>query len=177
MKALETERLLMRPIETGDARAVFNIYSRPEACEFFDLRPFQDLSQAEKHVARWVRLAGEGRQFRHAIIFESQLIGTCGIYSVSTVHKRASIGCDLLPEYWNRGIMTEALAAYLPYCFEEHGLARIQGLAMPDNGASIRLLQKLGFQDEGVLSKYEYWEGKGLVDLAMYALFSGEGAS
>ena len=151
---------------------MFKIYSSPKVCEFFDLLPFQDSSQAQAQVERWVRLAGEKRQFRHALLFEEQLIGTCGLYSVSAHHKRASIGFDLLPAYWRRGIMTEALQAYVPYCFKSSGLSRIQALVLPGNVASIRLLEKLGFQREGVLRKYERWEGKGLVDLDMYALLT-----
>lgn len=174
MKALETERLRIRPIEVADVGGVFDIYSSSEVCEFFDLSPFQDLSQAQAHVERWVRLAGEKKQLRHAILVEEQLIGTCGLYSVTAHHKRASIGFELLPAFWNRGIMTEALEAYVPYCFMKYRLSRIQGLVLPGNGASIRLLEKLGFQREGRLRKYEHWEGKGLVDLDMYALLTSE---
>ncbi len=170
MRTLETERLRMRPIDLCDVAGVFTIYSSPKVCDSFDLLPFQHVSQAERHVERWVRLAGENKQFRHAILFEEELVGTCGLYSVSTHHRRASLGCDLLPAHWNKGLMTEALTAYLPYCFVEHELSRIQGLVLPSNGASISLLQKLEFQHEGLLRKYEYWEGNGLVDLAMYAL-------
>jgi len=172
MKIIETERLRIRPIEVADVGGVFSIYSSSEVCEFFDLSPFQDLSQALAHVERWVRLAGEEKQFRHALLFEEQLIGTCGLYSVTAHHKRASIGFDLLPAFWNRGIMTEALEAYIPYCVMRYGLTRIQGLVLPSNGASIRLLEKLGFQREGVLRKYEHWGRKGLVDLAIYALLA-----
>ncbi|MEL6706387.1 MAG: GNAT family N-acetyltransferase [Myxococcota bacterium] len=176
MTRLQTQRLTLRPIQPRDAGAIFEIYSSPAVCEFFDLRPFEEASQAERHVARWIRLADEGRQFRHAIIHAAHVIGTCGIYAVNTAHGRASIGCDLLPAYWDRGLMSEALREYLPFVFREHGLSRLQGLAMPNNGASVRLLEKLGFRHEGVLRNYERWDGKGHVDLAMYALLSEDGA-
>ena len=91
MTTLQTPRLALRPIEATDAGAVFAVYSSPEVCEFFDLRPFRELSQAEGHIARWMGLAKEGKQFRHAIIFEAQVIGTYGVYAVSGAHGRASM--------------------------------------------------------------------------------------
>ncbi len=174
METIETKRLRIRPVGVADVGGVFKIYSSPRVCEFFDLLPFQDSSQAQAHVERWLRLAGEKRQFRHAIILEEQLVGTCGLYSVSAHHRRASIGFDLLPACWERGIMTEALQAYVPYCLKTYGLSRIQAVVLSGSGASIRLLEKLGFQREGTLRKYEHWEGKGLVEAAVAQL--GEGA-
>lgn len=172
MTTLRTKRTLLRPVDPGDANDVYAIYSRPEVCKYFDILPFEEMSQAERHVARWVQLAREGRQFRQAIVVDGRLVGTCGIYSVSTPHKRASIGFDLHPDHWGRGTMTEALEAYVPYVFEEYGIRRLQGLVMQDNRASVRLMEKLGFVYEGTLKEYEYWEGKGFVDLAMYSLLA-----
>ena len=61
------------------------------------------------------------------------------------------VGFRLRRASWGRGIATEAGARLLAYGFEELGLARIVGVARPENAASIRVLRKLGFAYERAL--------------------------
>ena len=61
------------------------------------------------------------------------------------------LGYDLARPHWNRGIMTEALTAVLPFGFEKMALNRIEALVITGNEASYRLLARLGFQQEGTL--------------------------
>ena len=66
--------------------------------------------------------------------------------------------------------MTEALSAILDLGFQEMSLNRIEAVVMPGNTASIKLLEKLGFHNEGVLKEYENWGSKGFIDLCMLSL-------
>ena len=66
--------------------------------------------------------------------------------------------------------MTEALAAVIDFGFKEMELNRIEAVIMPENTASINLLEKLGFRKEGLLAEYERWGSKGFVDLWMFAM-------
>jgi ribosomal-protein-alanine N-acetyltransferase len=83
---------------------------------------------------------------------------------------RGSIGYELARPFWRQGIMSEALTAILALGFGEMGLNRIDAVVLPDNLASIRLLEKLGFCNEGLLREYENWGNKGFVDLCMLSL-------
>ena len=83
---------------------------------------------------------------------------------------RASIGYELARSSWRQGIMTEALEAIIDLGFREMGLNRIDAVVMPENGASIKLLEKLGFHNEGLLKEYENWGSKGYVDLCILSL-------
>ena len=67
------------------------------------------------------------------------------------------------------GCGTGALAAMLAFGFDQMSLNRQDALVMPGNTASVRLLEGLGFRNEGTLSAYEKWGSKGLVDLLMFA--------
>ncbi len=58
------------------------------------------------------------------------------------------LGYRFLPEYWGQGLATEASRAALQYGFEVIGLKRVIGLVMPENVASIRVLEKVGMQYE-----------------------------
>jgi len=70
--------------------------------------------------------------------------------------------------------MTEALEAIIEFGFQTVGLNRIQAVVMPSNVASERLLEKLGFEPEGVLREYENWGAKGFVDLSMLSLLRSD---
>ncbi len=164
-----TRRLILRPVRIDDAPSVYEIYSKAEVCEFFDILPYTREEQAEEHVRRWISLARDGRQIRYAIALDGKVIGTCGLYSIYRHQHRACLGCDLHPDFWRQGIMTEALTEFLALCFGAWGFTRIQGLALPENRASAGLLTRLGFTEEGLLRSYEIWEGRGAVDLRMYA--------
>ena len=66
--------------------------------------------------------------------------------------------------------MTEALNAMIDYGFGEIDLNRIEAVVMPENAASIKILEKLGFRNEGLLAEYEQWGSKGFVDLCIFAM-------
>jgi ribosomal-protein-alanine N-acetyltransferase len=66
--------------------------------------------------------------------------------------------------------MTEALSAIIDFGFGEMELNRLEAVVMPENTASIKMLEKLGFRKEGLLEEYEKWGSKGFVDLCMFAM-------
>jgi ribosomal-protein-alanine N-acetyltransferase len=70
------------------------------------------------------------------------------------------IGYDLSRPYWRRGIMHEVLQAVIQFGFHTAHVERIQALVMPGNTASARLLEKLGFQDQGILKEYAFFKGR-----------------
>jgi [ribosomal protein S5]-alanine N-acetyltransferase len=69
--------------------------------------------------------------------------------------------------------MAEALQAIIRFGFEELGVNRFQALVMPGNMASIKLLLKLGFQEEGVLREYAHFKGA-FHDLHCFSLLKKE---
>ena len=69
--------------------------------------------------------------------------------------------------------MAEALAAVLTFGFTAMGLNRVEALTFPQNTASKSLLDKLGFQAEGLLREYEFIKGAAQ-DMAIYSLLAGE---
>ena len=102
-----------------------------------------------------------------------EYLGDAGFFRYKPAHARAEIGYKLRPAYWDRGIMTEALGAVLEYGFLEMGLNRVEALVDPRNGASMRVMAKLGFSNEGILREYEIEHGQP-VDLAMLSLLRRE---
>ncbi|HEU0251694.1 MAG TPA: GNAT family N-acetyltransferase, partial [Pyrinomonadaceae bacterium] len=65
------------------------------------------------------------------------------------------IGFAFLPDFWNQGFAWEAAAAVMKYGQETLQLKRIAAITNPDNDASIKLLQRLGFTFERVLEAFQ----------------------
>ena len=70
--------------------------------------------------------------------------------------------------------MTEALGAIIELGFKKIGLNRIEAVVMLENKGAVKLLEGLGFHQEGVLREYENWGDKGCVDLMMFSLLRCE---
>lgn len=103
-----------------------------------------------------------------------KVIGDCGYHTWSPPHRRAEIGYGLINDTHKRkGYMTEALKAVLDYGFSRMDLHRVEALAAPDNTASIKLLQNMGFVFEGTLRQHYNVNGN-MEDSVMYSLLKHE---
>ena len=96
-------------------------------------------------------------------------VGGIGIRIGADVHRQtAELGYWLSEEFWGRGIMTEAVAAFTDFCFENFQLRRIHAEPFANNPASARVLEKAGFAFEGRLKNNVLKDGK-LLDSLLYA--------
>lgn len=169
---LETPRLFLRRMQASDAAALFQVLSDDEVTQYYDDDTFTDISQASEQIEAWETGFSQRRSIRWGIVRKEDggLIGSCGMYGIHPWHLRASIGYELARPFWRQGLMTEALSALLVLGFTGMGLNRIDAVVMPENNASIKLLEKLGFCNEGLLRSYENWGSKGFQDLCMLSL-------
>jgi ribosomal-protein-alanine N-acetyltransferase len=169
---LETGRLILRRMQTTDAQAIFRILADDEVTRYYDDATFTDVSQASDQIEAWENGFINKRCIRWGIARKEDRVmtGTCGYYGFHTWHMRAAIGYELARPFWRQGIMTEALSAIINLGFKDLGLNRIEAVVMPGNSASIKLLEKLGFRNEGLLREYENWGSKGFTDLCMLSL-------
>lgn len=161
-----TARLLLTKITSSDCESLYNLFSNPDVVKFYDLEPFTDTSQAEKIIALFESRYNSNSGIRWAIRMKTSgvLIGTCGFNSWSEKMRNASIGYDLMPDYWNRGISTEAVYEILRAAFVGMlpcgSLHRIQADTIPGNVASEKVLKKLGFKEEGIRRESAYVKGQ-----------------
>ncbi|MGN7763373.1 GNAT family N-acetyltransferase [Paenibacillus helianthi] len=168
---LETERLILRQLKQDDAREVFQYFSLDEVTKFYDLESFTTINQAEALIGRWNQKFEENQGFRWGITLKSdhRVIGTCGFHGWMKKHSKAEIGYELTPEYWRKGIMTEANQKIIEFGFNELRLNRIEAFVEPENLSSRKVLEKKGFCEEGVLKEHYFW-GNRFVDVVIYAL-------
>jgi [ribosomal protein S5]-alanine N-acetyltransferase len=141
---LETERLLLRAMIDDDAAATMRPMAEPTAA----LGRIERIHAAfaEQRGVRWAIAPRQG----------GELIGSCGFWRIDTSHFRAEIGYELDPEHWGQGLMPEALRAMLDFGFTNMGLHSVEANIDPDNHGSRRVLEKLGFVQEGYFRE-NYW--------------------
>ena len=96
-------------------------------------------------------------------------VGGIGFRPGEDVHRHtAEFGYWLAEEFWSKGIMTEAVTAFVDYCFQNFSLSRIFASAYANNPASVRVLEKAGFIFEGRLRNNVIKDGK-ILDSLLYA--------
>ena len=169
-----TANLRLRELISTDAEAVNRIFADEEVTKHYDLDTFYDIRQAQELIRRQrIRFEkGEGLRWGITQRENNIVIGTVG-YVFNQENVQGGLGYELAKPYWRRGIMTEALSIVVRYGFSSLGLNRIQALVMPGNEASIGLLRKLGFKQEGLLRDYAFFKGR-YNDLLCYSLLRKE---
>lgn len=98
---------------------------------------------------------------------DERLIGCIGLEGFSPGAHKAELGYWLARPFWGRGLMTEALKPVLRYCFATLRLAKLTAHVFVGNDASARVLEKLGFEREGMLRSHFKKEGR-LLDAWAY---------
>ncbi|TCP55483.1 ribosomal-protein-alanine N-acetyltransferase [Tumebacillus sp. BK434] len=175
MPLIETERFWLRELRLSDAEDFFANLSDEETMRYYGMTPLTELETAVEMIKSRELARQENRSLRWAIARkeDDRLIGSIGFHHWEPQTFRAEIGYEINREYWGTGVATEAVRAALHCGFGEMGLNRIEALASPENPASIRVLEKAGFQKEGVLKEYMYFHDR-FHDAVMLALLKRE---
>ncbi|MCL2643495.1 MAG: GNAT family N-acetyltransferase [Candidatus Bathyarchaeota archaeon] len=118
--------------------------------------------------------AEKDQQYTFAITYNDKVVGGIGVFRKDNVHRlTAELGYYLAESYWGRGIMTNAVKEICNYVFENTDIIRIFAEPYAFNQASCRVLEKTGFQFEGVLRQNAVKNGQP-VDMKMYAILKKE---
>jgi RimJ/RimL family protein N-acetyltransferase len=97
-----------------------------------------------------------------------KLIGGCGFHmKYRRDSKKDEIGYWLARPYWNKGIMTKVVTKLCEIGFKKFGLKRIEATVFINNNASCRILEKAGFELEGIFRK-SIKKGNKLIDAKRY---------
>ncbi|WP_411676034.1 GNAT family N-acetyltransferase [Caproicibacter sp.] len=159
---IETERLLLKPARPELAHHVLNYYLRNR--EF--LRPFEPERAPEFYTPAYQTAAleqqEEAEKKEDSICFylfareqPETVLGTAALNGIIRgCFQSCFLGYRLDEKNQCRGYMTEAVAAVTGYAFRELGLHRIEANVMPRNKASLRVLEKAGYREEGVARRY-----------------------
>jgi ribosomal-protein-alanine N-acetyltransferase len=176
---LETPRLRLREITTTDAEELFAIHGDSERMRWFGSDPLPHIESAEKLVetfASWRAMVNPGTRWGIEIKGQPGLLGTCGLFSWNRNWKKCTVGYELSREAEGRGFMREALESVIHWGWSHMQLNRVEAQVHPENRASIALLERLGFVQEGRLRQVGFWGGSHH-DMLQYSLLKQEWAS
>ena len=168
---LETERLFLRRLNVDDVNEVLELRSNPESMKYVPRPLLKTKEDALAHIALIEDKVVNNIGINWAITLKEnpKMIGIIGHYKIKPENYRAEIGYMILPEYYGKGIVTEAIKVIVQYGFEQMKLHSIEALIDPANTASEKVLQKNGFVKEAHLLENEYYEGK-FLDTVIYSL-------
>ena len=175
LPTIEASRIRLRWISDKDTDEFYAIYSNPEVMRYWSTPPLPDREAAANLIKKihedWKRRVI--LKWGIALRTDNQLIGSITLFNLDFNHRRAEIGYALGREFWGQGYMNEALMALLKYAFEDLNLHRIEADVDPRNTASIKTIERLGFQREGYLR--ERWQVNGEIqDAYFYGLLRQE---
>lgn len=148
---LETERLILRPLELSDADDFFAMNDNPNVSKYLRI-PLKTKTEAEEYIRKIINEYQKNNIGRFAVILKenNKLIGMSGLKFRATEENNYSniydLGYRIAYEYWRKGLATEAATAWLNYGFNEMKLPVIYACAVSDNTGSNTVLQKLGFE-------------------------------
>ena len=156
---LETERLILRSLTPDDKEGVFRNFSDQEITKYL-MSPFRNIGQAEDIIKAFVEEFEQGSALTWAITLkpDGEFLGTCSCEINSG--DRAELGFDLARSHWGKGLMSEALRVVVRFGFENLNLTQIKAHTYLLNYRTIRLLKKLDFNLDGVLSNNSFMNGK-----------------
>ncbi len=168
---LHTERLILRELKEEDLPTLFSIFSNSHTMKYYGSDVMTGMEEVEGMLMSFRKGFENSQVIRFGIerLDNGHLIGTCGFHNWAKRVNRIEMGYELEQNEEGKGYMTEALSAIIPYAFEQMTINRIGALIHPANSSSRKLVNKLGFKEEGYLRDYVYAGGI-YMDLIVHSL-------
>jgi RimJ/RimL family protein N-acetyltransferase len=150
---LETERLILRPLQERDAEAFSTYRSDPEVARYQGWEAPYSLEQAAQFIQKMqsVTLGSPGHWFQIALDRKNDgaMIGDCAFIRLIEDPRQAEIAVTLARPFQGHGYAAEALTCLICYLFANFKLHRVRANIDPANIASARLLKRIGMRYEG----------------------------
>lgn len=178
LPVLGTDRLRLRPVRRTDAEAILTVFGDDAAMRYWSHEPLPDLDAAHAYIDRMETGFVSRSLFQWVIADRAAdgLMGTVTVYQWDRDNRHAEVGFMLGRAHWGRGYAQEAVRAVLRFALEAMDLHRVEADTHPDNAASLRLLERLGFRREGLLRErwftYGAWSDSVLLGM-LRAEFEG----
>ena len=150
--AIDCGRVKLRVIDAGDESAIYDIYSDPKVIRYWG-EPAMKSGDEKRYVAAAQQDLRKRTCIQWGIIRKTDpgIVGIIALFALDHVAKKAEIGFALARAYWGNGFMREALRGAISFALREMDLRRIEADVDPRNLPSIKLLEALGFKQEGYL--------------------------
>lgn len=171
MQAITTARLRLRLLEQADSAFYLRLINDPSFIQNIRDKGIRSVEGAWDDIQKGPLTSQKLRGFSMYLVetLEHAVpLGLCGLVKRDSLPD-VDLGYAYLPEYGGQGYAIEAARAILEFAFHELKLTKLAAITSPDNQASNKLLQKLGFSierigplegDEEVLNIYALYPDK-----------------
>lgn len=175
LPVITTPRVVLRWISEDDIDGLYDVFSDPQVMRYWSSGPLAN-REAAAAMQREIAAGNENNTMMKwglALRDSNYVIGTTTLFNLNLDNGRAEIGYAMGRSHWGKGYMNEALSALVSHAFEVMQLRRLEADVDPRNAASIRTLERLGFQREGFLRERWHVEGE-IQDALFYGLLRRE---
>ena len=157
MNLIETERLAIRKMEDSDDAFILNLLNEPAFYANIGDKKIRSLDDARGYIRSAglsSNLSPDLGMYLVTLVEDAVPIGICGLLKRDQLDY-PDIGFALAEQYWGKGYAIEAARAVMDYGLASLGHSRIVAITSASNGASIRLLEKLGLRLERMIRMTE----------------------
>ena len=151
---LESDRLELRTVESEDAEFIQRHWNTPELRRWFAKSDPIDRGRLTEF------LETDENEVHFLPCRDGDPVGFLWLFRIDDVAGRGEIGYWIRPAEQGDGYATEAVELGLRYAFDERGLHKVVARVLEGNTASRRVLEKLGFEEEGHLRDHYYVDGE-----------------
>lgn len=170
---LTTDKIQLVPFGKSHFEAQVGVLSRPETQAYTDVpsNPSpKDLMGVCVMLAKQ-NATGTGRVWAIVPAGGQTPVGTVRLTNLDGQSLTGTLGFEVHPDFWGKGLATEAVKAVTGFAHQRMGVERIEAWTMPGNTASERVLVKAGYQHEGTMRGKGRFKGK-RHDLSFYGRLS-----
>jgi len=157
---LRSQRLGFRLWRDHDLPLAINLWGDPKVTQFIDVRGRLSSEQVGELLGKHIAFQREhGIQYWPLFLLkDGQHVGCCGLRPYDLTRRIYQIGVHIRSALWRQGLAEEAASAVISYAFDRLGAVALFAGHNPNNHASQRLLEKLGFE----YTHHEYYAPTGL---------------
>lgn len=151
MNILETKRLALRKWEDVDCQILFEILQDEEVVRDIDDGKTFSLEKTQNFIEAMEKSDRENGFCRWKVIEKAsgEIVGSCGFGKISETDE-IELGYLFAQKHWGKGYATEIAEVALAYGFNKLGFREIIALTAPENFASQKVLEKIGFKKRGL---------------------------
>jgi ribosomal-protein-alanine N-acetyltransferase len=171
MPQLDTPRLRLRRLTMRDAADIYRYSRDSEVARYVLWDAHRSVSDSRAYLRFMLRRYRNHEPASWGIEWKQtgEIIGTIGFMWIQDDNAAAEVGYSLAREYWNQGIMTEALQAVIRYAFDGLDLNRVEAQHETTNPASGAVMRKCHMVKEGTLRSRLFNKGR-YMDVDLYAI-------
>ena len=171
---MKTQRLLLNVVKQNDIKHIYEGLSHPKVIKYYGVS-YRTMEETQEQMVWYKDLLTSQKGIWWSIREQESdnFVGAGGFNDWSKDHNKAEVGFWLLPDFWGKGYMQEAMKEILSHGFHQMNLNRIEGFVESENNNCKKAIEKLGFNLEGTMKEVEN-RGDQYIDVDIYSMLKDD---